>query len=219
MLLHGRANQCRRNRPVLVDRLLQCLLHGILAIPGRQLQNLQIFPGGNAFAVRQQKFIVGHAKMTAGKQVGMIFIHCHGPWLAHQRVNHMPVVDGVLAVSQEPRHGLNLVCSEPNFDFISVNHHVHPHADQPTGNRVGVALDLNRATFLHLDAVNPLTMIELLGRQFTQQLLFLLELCTAACVAFLDQLPQKLLVLLATGKVATAAQQECLIDGRFQVSV
>jgi len=48
MTLDGRTNQLRRDRLVLFDRQPQRVLHGVLAVAGRQLQNLQILTHGDS---------------------------------------------------------------------------------------------------------------------------------------------------------------------------
>lgn len=63
------------------------------------------------------------------------------------------------------------------------------------------------------------SMIELAGRQLAEAGLLLLELVGAGRVALVDQLGEKLLVLGAAGEVATAAQEQRLIDNGLQVSV
>ena len=100
MTLDGRTNQLRRDRLVLFDRQPQRVLHGILTVASRQLQNLQVFAGRDAHAVIAQQLIVSHAEVTRGKHVRVILIVFQGARLANQRVNHVTVVDGVLAIAR-----------------------------------------------------------------------------------------------------------------------
>jgi hypothetical protein len=72
---------------------------------------------------------------------------------------------------------------------------------------------------VNLDAADMPSMIELAGRQLAEAGLLLLELVGAGRVALVDQLGEKLLVLGAAGEVATAAQEQRLIDNGLQVSV
>jgi hypothetical protein len=44
VLLHGEADRLGRDWGVLGNRRTQCILHRVLAVSGRQLQNLQVFP-------------------------------------------------------------------------------------------------------------------------------------------------------------------------------
>jgi hypothetical protein len=100
MTLDGRTNQLRRDRLVLFDRQPQRVLHRILTVAGRQLQNLQVFAGGDAHAVIAKQLIVSHPEVTGGKHVGAILIVFQGAGLANQRVNHVTVVDRVLTVAR-----------------------------------------------------------------------------------------------------------------------
>jgi hypothetical protein len=100
MTLDGRTNQFRSDRFALSDRQPQRVLHGILTVASRQLQNLQVFAGCDAHAVIAQQLIVSHAEVTRGKHVGVILIVFQRAGLADQRVNHVTVVDGVLAVAR-----------------------------------------------------------------------------------------------------------------------
>jgi hypothetical protein len=99
MTLDGCTDQLRSDRLVLVNRHPQRVLHGILAVARRQLQNLQVFAGGDAGAVIAEQLIVGHAEVTGGKHVCVILVILQGARLAHQRVDHVAVIDGVLAIT------------------------------------------------------------------------------------------------------------------------
>jgi len=219
MTLDGKSNRLRRDRPVLGNRQPQRVLHGILAIAGRQLQHLQVLASRHARSVISQQPIVGDAKMARGKHVRVILIVRKRPWLPHQRVDHVPVIDGVLAVASQTRHLLNLAPRPPDFDSLGVDHHINFHADQPTGDRVRIAFDLNRAAAANLDAADALTVIELARRQLAKTRLFLGELVGTPRVPLVDQRGEKLLVRFAAGEVAAAAQEQRLIEGRFQMAV
>jgi len=166
-----------------------------------------------------QQPIVGDAKVAGGKHVRVILVVLQGAWLSHQRVDHVPVIDGVLAVARQTRHPLNEASRPPDFDHLGVDHHVDLHADQPTGDRVRITFDLNRAAAVDLDSADALPVIELAGRQLAQARLLLGELVGAPRVPLVDQRGQELFVLFAAGEVAVAAQEQRLVDGRFQVTV
>jgi len=99
MTLDGRPDQLRSDRLVLVNRHPQRVLHGILAVARRQLQNPQVLAGGRAGAAIAEQLIVGHAEVTGGEHVRVILVILQGARLAHQGVDHMPVIDGVLAIA------------------------------------------------------------------------------------------------------------------------
>jgi hypothetical protein len=219
MTLDGKSNQLRSDLCVLGDRQPQGGLHGILAVASCKLQDLQVFASGKLRAVSAEKFIVGHAEVTRGKHVGMILVVLQRAGLANQRVDHVPVIDRMFAIAEQARHGLNERPCPEDFNLVGVDHHIHLHADKPTGNRIRVALHLNRTAAIDLDSAQTMPMIELAGRQFTETILFLRKLAGAASVSPVNQLRKKLFVLCAAGEIAVAAQQECLVDDRLQVTV
>ena len=219
MTRDGESNRLGRDRLVLGDRQPQRVLHGVLAVAGRQLQDLQVLARRHARRVITQQAVVGQAKMARGKHVRVILVVLQRPRLAHQRVDHVPVVDGVLAVARQTRHPLNQASRPPDFDHLGVDHHVDRHADQPAGNRIRIPLDLNRAAAADPDAADPPPMVELAGGQLAQAGLFLGELVSTPRVSLVDQRGEKLVVLFAAGEVAAATQEQRLIDGRFQVAM
>jgi len=219
MTFDGRSNQRRRDRRVLSQRQAQGLLHGILAVAGRQLQDLEIFPGCHARTVRGEQLIVGHAKMAGRKQVLVVLVVLESARLANQRIDHMAVVDRVLAAARQPRHLLNQNVCVPDLDEVRVDHHVHLVPNQPTGNGVRVALDLNGAAAADPDARHALAVIELRRRQLAETSLLLGKLVGSRGIALVDQGLQELFVLLTAGEVAAAAQQERLVDHGLQMAM
>jgi hypothetical protein len=219
MAFDGQPNRGRGDRLVLLDRQPQRVLDGILAVVGRQLQDLQVFAGGCLGAVITQQLVVGHAEVAGGKHVGVILVVRQCAGLADQRVDHVTVVNGVFAVARQARHRLNPGSRPPDFNYVSVNHDIDLPADQPAGNRIRVAPDLNRAAAVNLDPAHVAPMIELARRQLAQVRLLLLKLVGAGRVPLVDQPGEKLFVLSATGKVAIAAQMKSLVDCRFQMAV
>jgi hypothetical protein len=62
------------------------------------VQNLQVFLGCPLRLLFDQH-IVGQPKATAGKQIVAVAVIDKGPWLTHQPVNDVPVLDAMLASS------------------------------------------------------------------------------------------------------------------------
>lgn len=219
MTLHRQLDLRRLKRTLLGQRQLQRGLHGVLAVAGGKLQNLQVFAGRGLRRMLAKQRVVRHAEVACGEHVGAVLVVLKGSWLADQGVDYMPVVDRVLAVARQPGHRLNLHSRPPHFDLVGVDHDIDLHPDQPAGNRVGVAADLNRAAAVNLDAAYSPPMVELRRRQFAEVCQLLLEFVATASVPLVDQLLEKLLVLDAAGEVAAAAQMQRLVDGCLQVSV
>lgn len=131
----------------------------------------------------------------------------------------MAVVDRVLAAAGEARHPLHLGARVPHLEVIGVDHDVHLTIDQSAGNRIRVPLHLNRAAGADLDATNSTPVIKHVLRQLAEAVLFLGELVGSRRVPLLDQLTEEQLVLIATGEVAAAAQQQRLIDDGLEMAV
>ena len=219
MLLDGKSNRLRRNGFAAGDGQTQCVLHGILAFPGRQLQNLQVLADALAPTMSATELIVGDAEVTAGKHVLPILIILECTGLADQRVDHVTVIDRVPAVAGQTRHPLDFDARVPDLDEVGVDHHVHLLPNQPTGDRVRVAFDLDRAAAADLDAGDALPVIQLARRQLAQTRFLLGKLRPSRRVAFVAKLLQEPFVLLATGKVAAAAQQEGLLHGGLEMAM
>lgn len=219
MLLDGQPHRFRADGLSFGNRCSQCILHSVLAVPRRQLQDFQVFADGDLRAVRPAQLIVGHAKIARGEQVFAILVVLEGARLADQRVDHVAVIDRVLAAAAEARHPLHQDVPVEDLEVVGVDHDVHLVVDQPAGDRIRVALHLNRAARVDLDVVEPPPVIELACRQVAEAGLFLSELVGPRGVPLVHQSAEERFILLAAGEVAAAAQQERLIDDGLQVAV
>jgi len=205
VLLDGQSNRLRRDGRALGDGQTQRLLHRVLAIPGRQLQDLQVFTDALASTVVAAKPIVGDAKVAGRKHILPILVVLERTRLPDQRIDHVTVIDRVLASARQTRHPLDFASRVPDLDEFGVDHDVDPVANQPAGNRIRVPLDLDRAATADSDPPETLPVIELGRRQLAKQRLLLSELGRSRPVALVDQPLEELLVLLAAGEVAAAA--------------
>jgi hypothetical protein len=164
MLLDSKSDRLRRNGFATGDGQTQRVLHRILTFPGRQLQNLQVLADALAWAMIATQLIVGDAKLTTGKHVLPILVILERTRFADQRIDHVTVVDRVLPVASQTRHPLDFDVRIPDLDEVGVDHHVHLLPNQPAGDRVRVAFDLNRAAVADLDAGDALPVIQLARR-------------------------------------------------------
>jgi len=131
----------------------------------------------------------------------------------------MAVVDRVLAGSCQAGHLLNKGSGIPDFNEIGIDHDVDFFTDQPTGDRVGILDDLDRARATNANPIDAFAVIQLLRRQFTQGLLFLSEFVGSSQIAPVDQSLQKVIVGFDRLKVAAATEQQGLVHDGFQVTV
>jgi hypothetical protein len=205
VLLDGEANRFRGDGRALGNGPTQRLLHRVLAVPGRQLEDLQVLADALAGTVIAAKFIVGDTKVAGRKHLLPILVVLERTGLADQRIDHVTVIDRVLAAARQPGHPLDFASRVPDLDDVGVDHHVDPLANQPAGNRIGVTLHLDRAATADHDPPDTLPMVQLGRRQLAEQRLLLSEPGGSRRVALVGQSLQELLVLLAAGEVAAAA--------------
>lgn len=67
------------------------------------MQNFQILFDRGFLVVAGHELIIGHAKVSRGVEVMDVFVIDKGPRLSHQGINHMPKVDVLLALPEQPR--------------------------------------------------------------------------------------------------------------------
>ena len=197
----------------------QGVLHRGLAVPRRQVQDLQVLLGGLLLRVLPAQRVVGHAKVARGEQVFMVLVIGEGARLADQRVDDMAVVDGVLAGARQSRHALHERVGVPHFHFLDANHHVYLVADQAAVHRVGVPQHLDRTRRTHADCTQPARAAEPRRRQWTEHGQFFLEPLLPSRIGSIDQITEKPLVRLTTGEVAAATQPQGLVHSVFEVPV
>jgi len=173
VLLDGKSNRLRRNGLALRNSQTQRVLHRVLAVPGRQLQNLQVFTDALAWAVIAAQPVVGDPKMAGRKHVLAILVVLECPGLADQRIDHVTVIDRMLAAADQAWHPLDFGVRIPDLDEVSVDHHVDLLPNQPARHRIRVPLDLDRAAAADPDAGDALPVIQLPRRQLAKTRFFL----------------------------------------------
>jgi hypothetical protein len=191
------------------------LLDSRLALVRRQVQDLQIFPV-RPCRQRLVEQIVGDAETTAGKQFLSVAIIRQRSRLAHQRVDHVPVIDVPLATTPQPRQRFHQLLAVPHLHLLQVKPHFDPFADQPAVHRVHIVLHANHAAGAHRH-FQPLARLQTPRRQGSQHRLLEGQPLHAAQVALPAYLVQERLVLPAAGKVPTAAQQQGLRHRVFEM--
>jgi hypothetical protein len=157
----------RIHTAVFFQQFHQHRLDSRLALACRQVQNPQILlvrPRRLALA----QHVVGHAKVAAGKQIFTVAIVGERPGLANQPVDHVPIIDAMLATSAQAWHPLQHLLGVPHFDALGVQAGLHPFADQPACHRVDIVLHLDDAARFHAHT-QPLARLQPMTRQRPQQ--------------------------------------------------
>lgn len=84
------------------------------------LQNVQVGPPGDLGRVFVPQPVISHAKTAVGEQVFAIAIVLKGAGLAHQLVDDVPIIDGMLVASHQPRQSVDLGSREPDFHTVGI---------------------------------------------------------------------------------------------------
>ena len=197
-----------------VEQPAQGRLDAALALPRRQVQDLQILPG-RLLRLLLPQAVVGQPEAARREQVVAVAVVGERPRLAHQPVDDVPVLDAVLAPATQPRQPFDLLLRVPHLQVVGVDADLDPLADQPADHRVGVAADVDGAATIDAHR-HSLAGVQTLRRQRPQHGCLLLEAPEPAPVALGEQRTHERRVVGAAGEVATAAQQQGLVEGALE---
>jgi hypothetical protein len=161
--------------------------------------------------LRSFQLVVCLTKPAGGKQVRLIAVAGERSGLAHQPVDHMPVIDPMLLVTAQPWHRHLGLLRVPHLDRLGPHPRFHPFSFQPRRDRVNIVLHLDRASLAHLHA-QPHQGLQPPSRQGTESCHFFLDALLPPRVAPLLHRLQERCVLLTAGKVTAATQQQGLLD-------
>ncbi len=140
-----------------------------------------------------------------------MLVHRKRSRLAHQPVDHVPIVDVVLVAPTLPRQPFHQLLRVPHFQVLDVHTHFHVLANQPARHRVAIPLHVNLTARVHLRA-HTLARFQTPRWQRLHLGQFLRQTLAPIGIELIHKLPQKFLVFLPTRKVSAATQHQCLID-------
>jgi hypothetical protein len=181
------------------------------------VQDLQILLGRTLRLLGQQP-VIGQPEAARREQIVAVAIVGEGARLAHQPVDDVPVRDAMLAAAAQTRQAFHLLLGVPHLEVIGVDADLDPFADQPAGDRVGVAADVDRAAAIHTHR-HAFAGVETLRRQRPQHGQFFFQPVNAPLVALREQLTHERLVVVAARKIAAAAQHQGLVEGPFELAM
>jgi hypothetical protein len=141
----------------------------------------------------------------------MVAVVRERPRLAHQPIDHVAIVDSVLAAATQPRQPLHTLLRVPHLDLFGADPCLHPLADQATRHRVDVALDMNRAAPVHTHCPT-LARFQTPRRQRPQQRQLLGQTLLPVAIELFEQTPQERLVRGPAVEVPAATQQQRLLQ-------
>jgi hypothetical protein len=214
---HERGHRLTRQRSLLRQQHAQGIVHQRLALPRRQVQDLQVFPVRPASGAFAQQ-VVGQAKPARGEQVGAVLIMGEGAGLAHQPVDDVPIIDAVLVPAVQARQPFNAALGIPHFEVLGVDPDIDALAAEPAVHRIAVVVHADQAVLGYRHAHAPAALLTPC-RQRPQQRPFLVETLVPARVAPSPHFLQEGQVLRPLGEIASAPQQQCLLDRFLEMPV
>jgi len=197
-----------------IERKPQGVVDSALALPRRKQENLQVFLDRAAGMARFQD-VIGHAKPAGGKHRVAMAIALERARLAYQPVDHVAVIDPILAPAAKPWQAVDLARAVPDVEMIDADVHIDLFADQAAGQRVDVAADVDRATGIDFRRDSP-RHLHASSRQGSQCGLILDETLAAIGVASGHDLLEERLVFAASGEIPASSQHQRLIDGLLE---
>jgi hypothetical protein len=204
------AHRLFAQRPLLRQQRNQRRRDPALAFLRRQPQQPHIFAIRTGRLLPRQR-VVGPAKRHARIQIVAIHVAGERPRLAHQPVDHVPIVDAMLALATQTLHRLHQRAGVPHLDRLCADPQFHLLTDQTRRHRVRILLDLDRAPLAH---ARPLALqrVQPLPRQATQAIAFLCETLLTPRVPLRHHRQHHRPVFFPTGEVPAATQQQRLVQ-------
>jgi len=191
----------------------------LLAFISGEFQNLQIHLVGNLHAVMPREQIISESKVAAGEHLFAVTVVGKRARFAHQRVNHVAIVNTRGLLANESLHrlkGLSLICHR---DCLGADSHIDFASDQATGNRVSVGSNIDRRA---LTDTNPFELVvgvkSNVGKPTKGQSIFGKPLL-ASRIGASDDLLHEGHVFITTGEVTTSTKHERLVDAFLEVTV
>jgi len=148
-LLGGGEDGVDAQRLVLGQQPTQRVIHRRLALAGRVLQDPQVLAGAHRRRVLRAQPIVGLAKTAVGEQILAIPIILKGARFAHQLVDDVPIVDGVLVASHQSRQRVHATSRVPDFHAVRIQSSLDLLANQAAVHRVHVAMNVDQTSPVH----------------------------------------------------------------------
>lgn len=138
------------------------------------------------------------------------------PRLAYQPIDHVPIIDPLLAAATQTRKLLHTLLPVPHLQVLRVDAHLDLLADQPAVHRIDVVLHPDQTAARDRYA-QTLAAFQASRRQRPQHRPFFGKTPPPRAIPLPCYLLQEGRVLLAAGKIPAAAQQQRLLHRVLEV--
>jgi hypothetical protein len=125
------------------------------------------------------------------------------------------VIDAILAPAPQSRQGVELPGTVPDVEGFSPDVNIHLFADQTTGQRIRVAIDMDRAPGID-PGLEPASHLEPANRQRRQHGHFLTKTLLSRGIASGHELLEKQLIVASTGEITAAPKHQGLVHSLFE---
>jgi hypothetical protein len=182
------------------------------------LQDGQVLSAGRPLGVSLGQQVVRLAEAAGRIQVRAVAVAGQGSRLAHQPVDHVPVIDVVLIPAAQARRRQLQLFRVPDFDGLHPESHFHPFADQTRRHRIGVVLHPQGTALADLDLVTNHTLHTPDGQRLEPGSLFGQTPLPSGVATILDA-AQPSFVLGPAGEVPAATQEQRLLHRFLEAPV
>ena len=201
-------------RLALIEQEPQHLVHAAFSLLRGQEEDRQVVLDHAAGPPVFQE-VVSHPESAGGKHRVAIAVLLERPGLADQPVDDMAVLDAMLTSASESRQGVQLPGPVPDVECFGPDVNIHLFADQTTGQRIGVAADMDRAPRIH-PGLEPSGHLEPASRQRRQNGPLFSETLLSVGIASGHERPEERLIVASTGEIAAASEHQGLVDGLLE---
>jgi hypothetical protein len=197
-----------------VEQEPQRLIHAAFSLPRGQEEDRQVILDHAAGPLVLQE-VVSHPESAGGEHRIAVAVLLERPGLAHQPVDDVAVLDAMLAPASESRQSVDLSGPMPDVEGLRPDVNIHLLADQTTGQRVGVAADMDRAPGIDPGLESP-SHLQPASRQGRQHGHFLMKTLLSIGIASGHELLEEDLIVASAGEITAASEHQGLVDGLLE---
>ncbi len=197
-----------------IEQEPQRLVHAAFPFLRGQEENRQVVLDHAAGPLVLQQ-VVSHPEPAGGEHRVAVAVLLERPGLADQPVDDVAVVDAMLAPASESRQGVELPGPVPDLEGLGPDVNIHLFADQSAGQRIRVAIDIDRAPGID-PGLEPASHLQPTTRQRRQHGHFFTKTLLSRGIAAGHELLEEQLIIAPTGEITAPTQHQGLVDGLLE---